>query len=40
MLGIHERAGFGTPEKSHFQAPKIKKICWTTSINRLHSFHQ
>ena len=31
--------GFQNSNKSHFQAPKIKKICWTVSINRLHSFH-
>jgi len=32
--------GFRNSAKSHYQALKMKKICWMTSINWLDSFHQ
>jgi len=31
---------FRNSKKSNFQAPKMKKICWTVSINRPTSFRQ
>jgi len=39
-LRVLETVGFRTLKKSYFHAPKIKRIWWNVSINRLHSFRQ